>query len=267
MVLESSPMVKLLPSNLAGSPSTLMSVDLSDRTQQLWPLAYARSYFNWEEDKCWELAGNKGWKKQFALWEFLDSKGRGNEFYHLPNHVIRQEWFHSSGLPTRYCPNFFENLRGSLFDFGCGTAEMARRSWIDRYETTFLLEQTGPNLTYLKRKFYGYNVMFCDRIPQNYDGFLCMDVLEHIHNPMDTVKALWEHLKPGGMAVIWFDHTYPAAGHFKESIDQIPAYKTWMKKHTHILHAGSLNEESLVRYDWLAKPKHWWSGWTQRLCS
>ena len=77
-----------------------------------------------------------------------------------------------------------------------------------------------------------------------------LDVLEHVPRPMEVLEMLWDRLKPGGQALFWFDHSYPAAGHLKESIDCISEFDHWFYKATEI------HERGMV--DWVEKPRRWW---------
>jgi chemotaxis methyl-accepting protein methylase len=41
-------------------------------------------------------------------------------------------------------------------------------------------------------------------LSSDYDVITCLDVLEHVVNPLDVVKHLVEHLKPGGTLFVNF---------------------------------------------------------------
>ena len=221
------------------------------RSHHKWALGYARSYFGWSEERTQGIIGAAGWQLIKLLWEY-DKDG----FYHRPEHALRQEWFHSSQkrrMPPGHSFYLSAKADSLLFDFGCGTAEPERQDWIDRGRHTILMDLEGPNFKYLRTKYAKQNVTFWasnGRFPRGYNRLQCFDVLEHIEHPMECLEAMWDGLKPGGQAVIWFDSSYPSAGHLKESIEQIPAYHRWLKQHTKVFWAGI--------FDWIEKPRRWW---------
>ena len=227
------------------------------RSHHKWALDYARSYFGWSEKRIKQIVGNAGWRFMHSLWDEDVAAGDPGNYYRRPEHVVRQEWFHGYSL-KRIPPGhaFFLNAKAGnvLYDFGCGTAECERLDWIDRDMQTILtdLPETA-NWDYIQRKYYGYQVEFCpsgQAMTRRYDRLLCFDVLEHVKNPMCYIEAMWESLRPGGQAVLWFDSAYPRAGHLAESVAQIPLYDKWLNKNATIFWRGL--------FDWVEKPRRWW---------
>lgn len=198
------------------------------------------------------IKGRAGWFLMNRLW-----REDPDHFYHKPEQVMRQEW--SQGCSRkRIAPGhpFYRSAsdRAVLLDFGCGTAEVARNDWIDLYRPTLLQDLEGPNLRYLRHKYKGYPVWVHNEewpIVDRYDRLQCLDVLEHVAYPMALWEHLWDRLKPGGQAAVWFDNGYPHAGHLRESIAQRPLYFQFIQKHARILSQQS--------FDWLEKPRRWWS--------
>ena len=225
---------------------------LSDRSSRDWAIQFALSYFGLDEAALDKIAGKKGQEFFKRLW-----REHKEDFYHFPEIVLRQEWFHAVRL-NRGCSDFYEQLEDNLLlDFGCGTAETERSLWIDKGQKTVLMDIEGPNFEYIKAKYSDLAVDFHTingALPHSYDGFLCLDVLEHIPQPISCLKALWENLKPGGQALIWFDPSYPYPGHLKESVNQISLYDRWLLKNTTII-----KQEDF--FDWVEKPKRFWRIW------
>lgn len=189
-----------------------------------------------------------------ALWE-----QHGDAFYHLPDFVLRQEWFHSMSYQTRSSPSFFASLPvdGTLLDWGCGTAENSRRGWIDHGGRTILMDVPGPNFDYCKAKYAPFHVEHrpvSEPLPRGYDALVCLDVLEHVTEPIKVLESLWDGLKPGGQALLWFDDSLPAAGHLPDSIALRGDYDRWLLKHATIRWQGG--------FDWVEKPRRWWALWT-----
>lgn len=226
---------------------------LSDRSSAGWAVRFGLKYFGFPDEKIWSIAGARG--REFLLEAWRVS---GPAIYQMPEYALRQEWFHGySGFVHKRIPEEFYDAvgkRGDVFDWGCGTAEAERDGWIDQGRTTILMDLPGPNLEYTKAKYRGYPVTVLsvgvDSIPYRYKGLICIDVLEHIERPIETMRFLWDHLKPGGFATIWFDHSYPHPGHLKTSIAQVGAYDLWLQQNA-IIHKRGI-------FDFVEKPRRWW---------
>lgn len=225
----------------------------SDRLRPGWAIDCAISYFGLTEYDVRKVSGSAGRDLLLDMW---NRQGAG--LYDSPYYALRQEWFHTF-LSIRRSPVFFERLRRSavVLDWGCGTAEFERCDWIDKGGRTILVDIENDNFQYTKSKYEGLNVSFkspIDSIDEEVDVLICLDVLEHLENPMQTLNKIWEYLKPGGTALLWFDHSYPHPGHIKSSIDKIPVYEHWIRKNTEIVKLGPMD---IVR-----KHKNgWWRGW------
>jgi SAM-dependent methyltransferase len=225
-----------------------------NRSSVGWAARFALKYFDLPEGKLRDIAGVSGR-------EFLQEAWRlsGAAIYQMPEYALRQEWFHGFFLQAdnRIPEQFYDAVTVSetILDWGCGTAEAERQDWIDRGRKTILMDLPGPNLEYTREKYRGYPVTTLsigqDVVPKHCRGLICIDVLEHLERPIEAVKFLWDNLKPGGYAVIWFDPSYPHPGHFKESIAQIPAYDRW-------LHGAAIIHKR-TRFDFVEKPRRWWN--------
>jgi len=213
------------------------------RTDDMWALWYVRRYFGIDEDEDVSLP------RMREMWEVL-----GQRMYMEPLNAVRQEWFHCVTPPYRMVPLFFESEKDlTLLDFGCGTAEFERKRWVDLGRPTTLIDLDGPNFGYLKDKFfhltsvtYGHSLDLVE--DESMDRVVCVDVFEHVPDPIGMAKAVWAKLKPGGQALLWFDPSYPHPGHLKDSIAQRPRYKEWLRRNTQPM-SGSF------MVDWVAK-KH-----------
>ncbi len=213
-----------------------------ERTDSEWAIWFAHDYFGIPRD------GSGGITRQQIrqLWEEI-----GEESYHHPMNALRQEYFHIYLPPVRMVPQFFDE-GDALLDFGCGTAEFERQRWIDKGKRTYLIDLPGPNFEYTKTKYREMNIettaQLRDIPDKQVDRLVCVDVLEHIHNPIETVKELWEKLKDGGQALLAFDTGFPHPGHLEKSIAQEPKYKQWLK-------AVSVPLSANRNVDWVLKPK------------
>ena len=234
----------------------------------------ALDYFGLPDSAVDEIRGAKGRALLMRLWA-----ERGEGLYQEPLYFLRQEWFHANCpllAVQRFCACVPKNAL--LLDFGCGTAEALREPWIDQGRRTLLYDLPGPLQGYLQCKYRGYKgagsrlrahrVEYLD--PHNpwsgrldwggVDALMCLDVLEHVPEPLALVQRLWDCLTPGGQALILFDQSYPHPGHLKESIAQYPAYESWKAPYS----AGGA---SWAGCDWLVKPKRRNTAWRTRKSS
>lgn len=241
---------KSFSSRQAGSRLSNGKETPSSRSSKGWAVRFALEYFGLPESRGFKVAGANG------LAFFRDAwRVSGPAMYHMPEYVLRQEWFHGIQFHNRRIPQaFFDAIGdGTLLDYGCGTAEIEREQWIDKGGKTILMDIPGPNLNYTRRKYWHQNSLVLPTIsalPRSYDGLICIDVLEHVEKPLELAKHLWENLRPGGFAILWFDPAFPHPGHLVESVRQIPAYDRWLNRVAKIHSRGM--------FDFVEKPKRWW---------
>ena len=251
---ESSHGSRFFFSNSGGFHSLSGKRNLSDRSSPGWATRFALDYFGLDDSALSRITGYLGREFLLDAWYRL-----GADIYHMPEYVLRQEWFHGLWKTGhRAMPQeFFDAVgHGTILDWGCGTAEAERVPWIDQGGETVLADLPGPNLKYTQEKYEGLNVQcFPARFDliDRPDGIICIDVLEHVEKPMEMVKALWDTLKPGGFAVFWFDDGFPHPGHLKESIDQLPVFDQWLQRSA-IIHSQKF-------FDFVEKPRRWWRLW------
>lgn len=220
----------------------------SDRWHPGWAVQFAQDYFRLSDAAVMALYGTVGKRLMSALWDTM-----GTALYHDPRYAVRQEIFQTM-TPLRSCPLFFQSLpsHATVLDVGAGTAELERRQWIDRGGRTILMDLPGPNQRYTAAKYQDCAVTLTDRIPQSrVEGLICVDVLEHLVDPMAFLEASWACLKPGGRALLWFDGSLPHPGHLPEAVAQRPLYDKWLLTHTNVIWQGVV--------DFVEKPKRWWS--------
>jgi SAM-dependent methyltransferase len=185
-------------------------------------------------------------------------------FYAHPYQIVRQEWFHMTFPTFRPTAPFLALVQSTarVLDYGCGTAEWLRGGWIDAGRSIDLVEQAGCLLPYLAAKYPALvgrrlTVQDWQATSSTYDAIVCLDVLEHVAQPRRLLSHLWDVLKPGGIAALWFDPSFPHPGHLAESIAQRPAYYAWLRAHGTILHDDTI---TLVR-----KPRRLWGSLPRKL--
>lgn len=208
-----------------------------DRSSHSWPTEYALSYFGLPSNEAQAISGPAGIVKMRELWQAL-----GDDLYHHPLFALRQEWFHTSPLTKRRLPKEITSCTGTLLDYGCGTAEFVRADWIDQGKDAYLMDLPGPNFDYTKAKMANTRAKFCavnGEMPnKKFDVVVCLDVLEHVRNPMALLKDLWGRLKTGGYALLWFDASRGHPGHLDDAIDQRPEYERWVRSVPEIVRRG-----------------------------
>lgn len=225
-----------------------MNAHQLDRTSPSWPITFALSYFDLPSSVFPLIQGFDGSKRLNRLWG-----DHGVDLYHSPLFALRQEWFHSHEN-SRFRAAVLEDLRAlagqnkSLLDYGCGTAEFCRRAWIERGNKTTLMDIAGPNFGYVKAKMnipeaqVEYREVEQGLPDQQFDIVICLDVLEHISDPVGVCTSLWERVKPGGFAFFAFSQMRNHAGHLDAAIDEYPAYNRWVKTVPQIIHREGVND-------------------------
>lgn len=91
-------------------------------------------------------------------------------------------------------------------DLGCGPARKTEKFLVPYLSEIFLLDQ--PNLkTFASAvlpngKFIGVDLEVCGvALERCVDLIVCADVLEHLHDPTNCLKFVFDHLAPDGVAV------------------------------------------------------------------
>ena len=154
--------------------------------------------------------------------------------------VLRQMYYHRNS-----CFHWIGDLlgqvgsRGAFCEYGCGVAPVT--AWLlprfPDWRFTIvdlpvpMLEfarwrfRTAPNVEQLEPGF-GRDLP----LRQDYDLIACLEVLEHVINPLEVVRHLAEHLKPGGRLVLNFSND-PGRENLAESAAQRQATVDYLDEH------------------------------------
>jgi SAM-dependent methyltransferase len=152
-----------------------------------------------------------------TLWERKPGSGEADyrSFYAETDYfVLRQMYYHRNDCHHAIARTLRRAGReGDFCEYGCGvepvTAWLQPRFPAWRYTGVDL---PTPMLKFARwrfRRFPNVEMMepgFGDDLPlcRAYDVITCLDVLEHVVNPLQVVRHVVEHLKPGGTLYVNF---------------------------------------------------------------
>jgi len=146
-----------------------------------------------------------------TLWE---RKPRGSEadyrsFYAETDYfVLRQMYYHRNDCYHSIAQTLRRvGRQGDFCEYGSGVAPIA--AWVRRRFPAWrytLVDLPTPMLEFARWRFRKFpNVEFAKPgfgadlpLRRGYDVITCLDVLEHVVNPLQVVRHIVEHLKPGG---------------------------------------------------------------------
>ena len=202
-----------------------------------WAIEACKTFFGLTDADERAIVGLEGKHYLQKLWQTSP-----DTFYDHPLQMLRQEWFHASKAWYRH-DGFWAALppQAMVLDYGCGTGEVARLPWILRGEALDAHEHSATCRAYLQWKYRHYAVVTEDTAslsqsqPAAYDALICTDVLEHLPNPLEVQRMLWEKLKPGGHALLKFATEWPHPGHLRDAIVQRPQWVSWLRDQAQII--------------------------------
>lgn len=143
--------------------------------------------------------------------------------------VLRQMYLHRNDCYHAVAASMQRAGReGDFCEYGCGVAPVTvwLRPRFPSWRYT-LADIPSPTLEFARWRFRGCvnveakEVGFGFDLPLNraYDVITCLDVLEHIANPLEVVRHLVDHLKPGGTLHLNFENE-PGGENLVESAAQ-----------------------------------------------
>ena len=143
--------------------------------------------------------------------------------------VLRQMYYHRNEcLHVVAASMRAAGREGDFCEYGCGVAPVT--AWVrprfPRWRYT-LVDLPSPMLAFARWRFRavpnveGLEPGFGSDLPlrKAYDVITCLDVLEHVINPLEVVRHLVEHLKLGGVLHINFENA-PGGPNLLESATQ-----------------------------------------------
>ena len=145
------------------------------------------------------------------LWERKPRSTEGDyrSFYAETEYfVLRQMYYHRNDCYHDVAASMRRVGReGDFCEYGCGVAPVTAwlRSRFPRWRFT-LVDLPTPTLAFARWRFRRFPNVELEEpglgadlpLTRAYDVITCLDVLEHVINPLEVVRHLVDHLKPGG---------------------------------------------------------------------
>jgi len=161
--------------------------------------------------------------------------------------IIRNCWYREKSV-TRY-DKMLKKLHykkdESILDYGCGVSSFTKWALRHRKRNITLAEIDGPMLKFCMWR-YGKRISYCkiglgkEGLPlkTNYDIILCLDILEHVWNPLDVVEHLYSHLNIRGRLIETYVDNSSASNLTKANRER-PYVLNYLNKHLKLT-SGSL---------------------------
>ena len=92
--------------------------------------------------------------------------------------------------------------KGRVLDWGCGIAEPSIRCARKGLDVTAVDLEGSKTLEYARWRFKKHNVDMKTEIEGKYDTIICLDVLEHMEEPMGLIDYFASILNGGGILVL-----------------------------------------------------------------
>jgi 2-polyprenyl-3-methyl-5-hydroxy-6-metoxy-1,4-benzoquinol methylase len=152
-----------------------------------------------------------------TLWERKPRTGEADyrAFYAETDYfVLRQMYYHRNDCYHWIATTLRRAARaGDICEYGCGVAPITAwlRPRFPRWRYT-LVDLPTPTLEFARWRFREFDNVelrqpgFGVDLPltRGYDVITCLDVLEHVVNPLQVIRHLVEHLRPGGALFVNF---------------------------------------------------------------
>lgn len=178
-----------------------------------------------EASKLWDRKPREGEADYRSFFAETDYFVLRQMYYH------RNSCFHWVGDALRRV-----GAAGDFCEYGSGVAPVTAwlRPRFPGWRFT-IVDLPAPALEFARWRFRGAGNVealepgFGRDLPltRHYDVIVCLEVLEHVINPLDVVRHLAEHLKPGGRVFLNFSHD-PGRENLVESAAQRTATVAWL---------------------------------------
>lgn len=175
-----------------------------------------------------------------TLWERKPrtSESDYRSFYSETDYFVLRQMYHSRNECYHVLADSMRpaGATGDFCEYGCGVAPITAwlRPRFPRWRYT-LVDLPTPMLEFARWRFRGLPTVETREpglgadlpLTREYDVITCMDVLEHVINPLQVVRHLAAHLKPHGVLHVNFIHA-PGGENLVESARQRAEAIAWM---------------------------------------
>jgi 2-polyprenyl-3-methyl-5-hydroxy-6-metoxy-1,4-benzoquinol methylase len=151
-------------------------------------------------------------KKVFNMtWTALEPKTEEEilKFYEtVPFNVFSLAYWHMRKHQRKFRQQVIEHCSGKVLDYGGGIGDLCIELAKRGFDVTYG-DVKGKNMEFAKWRFMkkGLNVKVIDLVRdhtslEEYDTILCIDVIEHVPDPKNSLKTIGQHLKTNGKLII-----------------------------------------------------------------
>lgn len=159
-----------------------------------------------------EISLQQLWQAMDAAWDALGLDARNPdparlaEFYRDPvwllNGVFSEQDAESRGHRSAIVAWLQAQPPGAVLDYGGGYGALARMVAAAMPARPVAVYEPFPSQAALARAAAFANLRYVQKLGSNYSYVLCLDVLEHLTNPLTALLELAAALRPGGQLVI-----------------------------------------------------------------
>jgi 2-polyprenyl-3-methyl-5-hydroxy-6-metoxy-1,4-benzoquinol methylase len=113
-------------------------------------------------------------------------------------------------MVTDIIANYSKNPQTKILDYGCGCGVYGNYLYQKGYRDIILADIKSGTFDFAQMAFdQELKFLKLDRpepLTDNYDVVLLIDCLAHAFNPYDALRHVLDHLKPGGLLIVYYEH-------------------------------------------------------------
>jgi 2-polyprenyl-3-methyl-5-hydroxy-6-metoxy-1,4-benzoquinol methylase len=184
--------------------------------------------------------------------EFLDSWRKPETLYMLFGAVRRYAY---DPMQLFYCEEYVQN-GDSICEYGCGVAPItfSLMNYSKKRNLSFAIADIRQINSHFAKVRLGENAEFIDLQPfennlptERFNVVTLKEVMEHLPNPLDTVRSITESLKPNGILVFDYILGDGDGQDTIEAIEQRPDVLRFISHHFNVIEGQLLIDSSMDR--------------------